>query len=106
MPENQETLVGAVAEIRTAVMDGNSYYFIRLEGSEFFYSVAAKSNPSVVILNLGEEVTIIAEPQTDGSSILNAYTLYLGMEQEPLNQEAPAPVADTDPETPEEAPAE
>ena len=33
-PSDQEEVTGAIAEIRTAVMDGNSYYFFRLEGDE------------------------------------------------------------------------
>ncbi len=33
-PSDQEEASGVVAEIRTAVLDGNSYYFLRLEGQE------------------------------------------------------------------------
>ncbi len=53
-----ETVEGAVAEIRTAVLDGNSVYFIRLIGSDLFYSVSAVDQPEVVILNAGDQVTI------------------------------------------------
>ena len=49
---------GAVAEIRTAVIEGNSYYFLRLEGEEFFYSISAAQDREVVTLNVGDRVTI------------------------------------------------
>ncbi len=45
-PSDQEEASGVVAEIRTAVLDGNSYYFLRLEGQEVFYAVnAAEKSP-------------------------------------------------------------
>ena len=49
---------GRVAEIRTAVIEGNSYYFIRLQGGEVFYSISAAQNRDVVTLNVGDTVTI------------------------------------------------
>ena len=30
---------GVIAELRSAVLDGNTYYFIRLEGEEVFLSL-------------------------------------------------------------------
>ena len=71
--ENQVT--GQVAEIRTAVLDGNSYYFIRLADSAVFYTMAATANQQVVILNLGDTVTISSTEAEGESSILNAYSL-------------------------------
>ena len=68
---------GAVAEIRTAVIEGNSYYFLRLEGEEVFYSVSAAQNRGVVTLNVGDRVTIDHAVPGEGSSsaILDGYTL-------------------------------
>ena len=74
---------GKVAEIRTAVMDGNSYYFVRLEGEEVFYSLSAAQNRDVVTLNVGDRVTIeYAQPVTilDHEalpSIYDGYTLQI-----------------------------
>ena len=45
VPSDQEEISGAIAEIRTAVLDGNSYYFLRLEGQDTFYAVNAAENP-------------------------------------------------------------
>ena len=77
LPELQNDIKGTVAEIRTAVLDGNSYYFIRLDGESVFYSISATANPEVVILNVGNQVTIqmaVTEDETP-TSILNAYSI-------------------------------
>lgn len=74
---------GQVAEIRTAVMDGNSYYFIRLQGEKVFYSLSAAQNREVVTLNVGDTVTIeYAQPVSNLDSvplpsIYDGYTLYI-----------------------------
>ena len=66
-PSDQEEVTGAIAEIRTAVMDGNSYYFFRLEGEETFYAVSAADSPLAVILNTGDQVIITYTAGTGGS---------------------------------------
>ncbi len=68
---------GAVAEIRTAVLDGNTYYFLRLEGEDIFYAISAAQNREVVALNVGDRVTIdhAIPAEGDSSSILDAYSL-------------------------------
>lgn len=70
---------GVIAEIRTAVMDGNSYYFLRLQGEEVFYSVSAKDNRVAVILEVGDRVSIEHAPAVEGqsASILDGYTVTL-----------------------------
>ena len=68
---------GKVAEIRSAVLEGNTYYFIRLENEKVFYSISAAENREVVALNVGDSVVIDhAIPAEDNtSSILDGYTL-------------------------------
>ena len=70
VPSDQEEISGAIAEIRTAVLDGNSYYFLRLEGQDTFYAVNAAENPLAVILNAGDQVTI-AYTAGEGGGILS-----------------------------------
>lgn len=65
-----ETVEGTIAEIRSAVLDGNSFYFIRLNGSELFYSISAIEEPLAVILNAGDRVAITFQP--GGESILTS----------------------------------
>jgi len=69
----RETVSGTVAEIRSAVLDGNSFYFIRLEGDQIFYSISAVQSPEAVILNPGDRVEITFDAG-DGS-ILSAASL-------------------------------
>ena len=73
----QSEVTGIVAEIRTAVLDGTSYYFVRLENDGVFYSISAADNRDVVTLNVGDFVTIEHEIPAEGSapSILDGYTL-------------------------------
>jgi hypothetical protein len=74
-PDSLHSVSGVIAEIRTAVLEGNSYYFIRLENSSIFYSISASSNQQAVILNLGDSVTIEASGLEEGASILEAYSI-------------------------------
>ena len=66
---------GTVAEIRSAVLEGNTYYFVRLEGEEVFYALSAADNPTAVILNVGDQVTITHAVSQEEASILDGYTL-------------------------------
>ena len=81
---------GTVAEIRSAVLEGNTYFFIRLEGEEPFYALSAADNPMAVILNVGDRVTITHEDSQEEAAIQNGYTLTVegrGQSQMTLPQE-------------------
>lgn len=65
---------GVVEEIRSAVLDGTTYYFLRLGGDEMFYSISAAQNLEVVTLNPGDQVTIQYIPAA-GGFLLNANSL-------------------------------
>ena len=96
VPSDQEEISGAIAEIRTAVLDGNSYYFLRLEGQDTFYAVNAAENPLAVILNAGDQVTI-AYTAGEGGGILSGTSVARAGE---------TPVTFTPEEAPADAPAE
>ena len=74
-PFDQDHASGKVEEIRTAVIDGTSYYFIRLMGSDVFYAVSAAQNREVITLNVGDLVSIDYAVSDGGASILDAYSL-------------------------------
>ncbi len=61
---------GTLAEIRTAVLEGNTYYFLRLEGGRFIAFLPHSA--LMVIMNVGDAVTISYAP-TETGSILDAY---------------------------------
>ena len=96
VPSDQEEISGAIAEIRTAVLDGNSYYFLRLEGQDTFYAVNAAENPLAVILNAGDQVTI-AYTAGEGGGILSGTS---------VTRAGETPVTFTPEEAPADAPAE
>ena len=81
---------GTVAEIRSAVLEGNTYFFVRLEGEAVFYALSAADNPMAVILNVGDRVTITHEDSQEEAAIQNGYTLTVegrGQSQMTLPQE-------------------
>ena len=73
---DRDVMEGVIAEIRTAVMDGDSYYFLRLEGESVFVSVNAADNPLAVILNVGDTVRLSYDVG-DSASILNGASVEL-----------------------------
>jgi hypothetical protein len=76
LPET--TATGVIAEIRTAVLNGNSFYYLRLDGEKVFYSIPASENPIVVVLNVGDTVTIDhALPAEEEAPILSGYSVAL-----------------------------
>ena len=72
LPINQ--VQGKVAELRSAVLEGNTYYFIRLEGSDLFYSISAAQSREAVTLNVGDQVALDYTPAED-VTILDSYGL-------------------------------
>jgi len=105
LPQTQAS--GKVAEIRTAVLNGNTFYFLRLEEDDIFYAVSAAQNRDVVTLNVGDTVTIdhAVPDEGAGSSILDGYTLEILTREKPsftVNAGGPAavlpePLPQTDP---------
>lgn len=63
------TASGTIADIRTAVMGGESYYYIKLDSNEAYFAIAASKDEGVVILNRGDSVTVT---YSDEGSIINA----------------------------------
>lgn len=62
--EPEKTLLtasGTIADIRTAVIGGNSYYYIKLDSVSAYFSIAASADETVVILNKGDSVTVSYE---------------------------------------------
>lgn len=58
-PETETNEVtGRVAEIRSSVMDGDTYYFIRLDQDMAYYLINGREYPIATILNVEDRVTI------------------------------------------------
>ncbi len=71
-----EKFSGIITDIRSAVLDGNTFYFIKLDASECYFSISASTNQNAVILNKGDKVVITAKPSK--SNIVPAITLDIG----------------------------
>ncbi|MCC8074906.1 MAG: CvpA family protein [Clostridiales bacterium] len=71
------TVSGTVEEIRSAVISGDTYYYLRLEDGDSYYAISAAQAEEAVILNEGDRVTITYEVPEDGesTSILSATEL-------------------------------
>ncbi len=52
------TASGAITDIRTAVMGGESYYYVKLDSNAAYFSIPASKNETVIILNKGDSVTV------------------------------------------------
>ena len=49
---------GVISEIRSAVVEGNTLYYLRLDGGENYYAISAADDEGAVILNVGDAVQI------------------------------------------------
>jgi len=74
----QTEVTGRITDIRSAVMEGNTYLFLCLDNGTVYYSVRAAQSPAAVLLNLGDTVTIEHAPASgEGDTILEGYSIKL-----------------------------
>lgn len=75
LPQTETT--GVVEEIRTMVVEGTTYFCVRLKGEDVFYAISAAQYPEVVTLNLGERVTISHQAPAEGEEyrLLDGYSI-------------------------------
>lgn len=65
---------GIIEDIRTAVIEGNSYYYFRLEGEDFYYIISAVDSEGIAILNAGDRVEILHSGMDEGD-LRTAYSV-------------------------------
>ena len=103
MAADTQEATGVLTDIRTAVIDGNSRYYLRLQGGSVYYVLSAADAPQVVTLNTGDRVTITHAASDTPASILDGYTLTVdGKAQSQASlptpqEEEPAPESETAP---------
>ena len=59
---NTESVSGRVAELRSAVIDGNTLFYISLEGDDAWYTISAADCPEAAVLSPGDRVTVTFTP--------------------------------------------
>lgn len=55
-PTDASQIEGSVTEIRSAVIDGNTVYYLRLSGLDGYFTIRAADAPQAVILNTGDTI--------------------------------------------------
>lgn len=63
---DSETVSGTISDIRTAVIDGTTYYYIELDGSGTYYYVSAALGSEVVLFSVGDAVTLSVSTTASG----------------------------------------
>ena len=69
----QDEVTGRISDIRSAVIDGNTVFYIQLESGKTYYAISASASETAVILNVGDRVTIYFAP--DENDILTAFSI-------------------------------
>lgn len=72
-PAGQGQVTGTVAEIRSAVVEGNTWYYLRLQDGSVYYAISAADDKNAVILSVGDQVTVTFAEGED--RILSAYSV-------------------------------
>ena len=72
-PTGQGQVTGTIAEIRSAVVEGNTWYYLRLQDGTVYYAISAADDKNAVILSVGDQVTVTFAEGED--RILSAYSV-------------------------------
>ena len=67
-----EEMTGVIDDVRTAVISGTTYYYIRLQGGDVYYVLSAADNEQAVLLNTGDTVTLNVETADEGKELQKA----------------------------------
>lgn len=71
--EELSTVIGTITDIRSAVLDGNTRYFIQLNSADHYYMISIADANLCALLNVGDRVSI-GTMSTDGE-LRNAYSV-------------------------------
>ena len=64
LPADEETATGTVTAMRSAVIDGTTMYYVTLDTGNTVYCISAGVVEKVILLNVGDRVTITYEPDS------------------------------------------
>ena len=74
-PTGQGQVTGTVAEIRSAVVEGNTWYYLRLEQGDVYYAVSSADQRSAALLSVGDTVRV--QYMAGEETILDTYAVTL-----------------------------
>lgn len=93
--------VGKIIEKREAVLEGDTYYYIKLDSSNSYYVISAKENELAVILNMGDDVKLHFIGDAGGEILVGTSIERAGASAPaatPAPEETPAPETTPAPE--------
>lgn len=67
--EDTVDVTGTIAEIRSVITGGETYFYVRLNDSASYYKTAVKDAEKIVILNAGDTVTFTVKKDAAGDII-------------------------------------
>ena len=67
------TVTGVIEDIRTAVIDGNTNVFIKLETDDYYYVISVKDSELAAVLSAGDKVTIT--PSSSEGELRSAFNV-------------------------------
>ena len=56
--EELSTVIGTITDIRSAVLEGNTRYFIQLNGADYYYMVSIADANLCALLNVGDRIAV------------------------------------------------
>ena len=62
-------VTGKVAEIRSVITGGETYFYIKLADNNTYYKVAVKNAEKIVILNVGDTITFVVDKDAKGEIV-------------------------------------
>ena len=74
-PSDQQEITGVIAEIRSAVIEGNTWYYLRLEQGDVYYAVSSADQRSAALLSVGDTVRV--QYMAGEETILDTYAVTL-----------------------------
>ena len=72
---DQQEITGVIAEIRSAVIEGNTWYYLRLEQGDVYYAVSSADQRSAALLSVGDTVKV--QYMAGEETILDTYAVSL-----------------------------
>lgn len=68
-PDEANKLTGTVTDIRSAVVSGNTYYYIELDNSGVYCYIAASVTNKAVLINTGDRITVTLSAAPEGNLV-------------------------------------
>ena len=76
LPADEDTVTGIVTALRSAVIDGTTMYYVTLDADNTVYCISAGEVEKVILLNVGDRITITYEPDSMRDDLICTATAF------------------------------